>query len=104
MALPPYLLGPNAWASIMVQQQQQVAQAQMAAAQAHAAVAQAQAQAQAVAQAQAAAAQAQLHAKTGHSYVAQSQPPQAVPKVPEGLTEEKLQEKGKYTFNFCIYY
>lgn len=94
MAIPPYILGPNAWASMMVQQQ--AAHAQLAAAQAHA---QAHAQAQVVAQAQAAHAHAQMHALQQ----AQQPVPMPLPKQPEVLTEEKLQEKGRLSmFRFVI--
>ncbi len=83
MALPPYILGPNPWASLIQQQQQvqvQVAQAQAAHAQAQAA-----AHAQAVA-----AVQAQLQAQAVQASA--SVPP---PKVQEPFSEEKLQEKGE---------
>lgn len=95
MAIPPYILTPNTWASMMVQQQ--AAHAQMAAAQAHA---QAHAQAQVVAQAQAAHAHAQMQAV--HQLQQAQQPvvpvPMPLPKPPEILTEDKLQEKGL----FCL--
>ena len=73
MSLPPYLLGPNPWATMMAQQQ---AHAQLTAVQAHA-------HAQAVAQAQA----AHIHAMTGP-------PPPQLPIQPEVISEDKLQEKG----------
>lgn len=94
MAIPPYLLGPNAWASL-IQQQQQV-QVQVAHAQAQAAAhAQAQAQAQAAAHAQAVAAvQAQLQAQQAAQVTVSSGP---VPRV-ECFSEEKLGEKG-----ICLY-
>lgn len=74
MSLPPYLLGPNPWATMMAQQQ---AHAQLAAAQAHA---------QAAAQAQAA-----HHA---HMQAIAGPPLPQLPKQPEVLSEDKLQEKG----------
>lgn len=77
MAIPPYILGPNPWASLL-QQQQQV-QAQVAHAQAQAA-----AHAQAVA-----AVQAQLQAQAAQ---ATTSAPPARPQEP--FSEEKLQEKG----------
>ena len=79
MSLPPYLLGPNPWAQMMAQQQ--AAHAQLAAAQAHA---------QAAAQAQAAH-HAHMQAMSG-----QGPPLPQPPKQPEVLSEDKLQEKGKY--------
>lgn len=83
MSIPPYLLGPNhgpnPWAQVMAQQQ--VAHAQFAAAQAHA---QAQAQAQAHA-----AHHAHMQAMGGGG-PALPQPQ----KPPEGISEDKLQEKG----------
>ena len=78
MSLPPYLLGPNPWATMMAQQQ---AHAQLAAAQA-------QAHAQAAAQAQAAH-HAHLHAMAGP-------PLPQLPKQPEIISEDKLQEKGNF--------
>ena len=79
MSIPPYLLGPNPWAQMMAQQQ---AHAQLAAAQA-------QAHAQAAAQAQAAH-QAHIQAMS----VSGGPPLPQVPKQPEVLSEDKLQEKG----------
>nr|CAD7196881.1 unnamed protein product [Timema douglasi] len=104
MAIPPYLLGPHPWATMMAQQQ---AHAQMAAA----------AQAQAAAHAQAAHAQA-AHAQAAHAHAqaaaqahlqaqaqAQAQAHQVLhhpspiappPHKPhEIITEEKLQEKAQ---------
>ena len=74
MSIPPYLLGPNPWATMMVQQQ---AHAQLAAAQAHA---------QAAAHAQVAH-HAHMHAIAGP-------PLPQMPKQPEIISEDKLQEKG----------
>lgn len=102
MSVPPYMLGPNAWAQMMAQQQ---AHAQLVAAQ------QAQAaQAQAAVQAQTVHAQAPVPVPVGH--VPQFQPvgpgpappimPQAS-KQPEILTEDKLQEKGNIYFNSIIF-
>lgn len=67
MSIPPYLLGPNPWATMMAQQ--------------HLAAAHAQAQAAAAAQA--------------HAHALQQQMPPPHPK-PDIITEDKLQEKGKY--------
>lgn len=75
MSIPPYLLGPNPWATMMAQQ--------------HLAAAHAQAQA-------AAAAQAHVHAL-------QQQMPPPHPK-PDVMTEDKLQEKGKYFSHSIMYY
>lgn len=83
MSIPPYLLGPNPWATMMAQQQ--AAHVQLAAAQAQA---QAQAHAQAAAQAQAAH-HAHMQAMTGTG-----PPLPQLPKQPEVLSEDKLQEKG----------
>lgn len=72
MSLPPYLLGPNPWATMMAQQQ--LAAAQQAALQAHAAA-------------------------------AAAAPPLPAPLPPQKtiqLSEEKLQEKGKYN-KFLLY-
>lgn len=66
MSLPPYLLGPNPWATMMAQQ--------------HLAAAHAQAQAAAAAQA--------------HAHALQQQMPPPHPK-PDVMTEDKLQEKGE---------
>lgn len=65
MSLPPYLLGPNPWATMMAQHQFAAAHAQ----------------------AQAAAAQAHAHA------LQQQMPPPSV--KPDVVTDDKLQEKGK---------
>lgn len=73
MSIPPYLLGPNPWATMMAQQQ-----VQLAAAQAHAAQA-------------AAHAQAAHHA---HMQAMAGPPLPQMPKQPEVLSEDKLQEKG----------
>lgn len=74
MALPPYLLPPHPWATMMAQQQ---AHAQMAAA----------AQAAAVMQTQAL--QSQRTTTVGSVG-----PAPAAPKQIETISEEKLQEKG----------
>lgn len=65
MSLPPYILGPNPWATMMAQQQLAAvhAQAQVAAAQAHA-----------------------------HALQQQMPPPHPKSDI---ITEDKLQEKGK---------
>lgn len=76
MSIPPYLLGPNPWATMMAQQQ---AHAQLAAAQAHAQ----------------AAAQAAHHA---HMQAVAGPPLPQMPKQPEVLSEDKLQEKGNVFF------
>jgi pre-mRNA-processing factor 8 len=84
MAIPPYLLGPNPWAQMMVQQQ---AHAQLAAVQAHA---QAAAQAQAVHH-------AHVQAMSGGGpSISQSS------KQPEIISEDRLQEKGKLTYETNI--
>lgn len=83
MSIPPYLLGPNPWATMMAQQQAHV---QLAAAQA-----QAQAQAQAHAQA---AAHAQV-AHAAHMQAMAGPPLPQMPKQPEVLSEDKLQEKAQ---------
>lgn len=101
MALPPYFVaGPNAhWAAAMLQQQQQ-ANAQLAALQAQSQVAAAQAHAVQMQAAQQSFAQQQSHSQSS------GVPP---PKVPEYVSEEKLQEKGVYLplyeriQNFCVY-
>lgn len=93
MSIPPYLLGANPWATMMAQQQAHVQLAQ----------AQAQAQAHAVAQAQAQAqAQAVHHvhmqAMAGGTPVAVGAvgpPLPQMPKQPEIISEEKLQEKAQ---------
>lgn len=64
MSLPPYLLGPNPWATMMAQQQLAAVHAQ----------------------AQAAAAQA-------HAHALQQQMPPPHPKS-DVMTEDKLQQKG----------
>lgn len=69
MSLPPYLLSPNPWATMMVQQQAQIA---------------AHVQAQAVAHA----------AHHAHMQVIAGPPLPQMPKQPEVLSEDKLQEKG----------
>lgn len=71
MSLPPYLLSPNPWATMMVQQQAQIA---------------AHVQAQAAAHVQAA-----HHA---HMQAIAGPPLPQMPKQPEVLSEDKLQEKG----------
>lgn len=73
MAIPPYLLPPHPWATMMVQQQ---AHAQMAAA------------AQAAAAMQTQAIQAQRSSVVG------AVAPVPIPTKPEVLTEDKLKEKG----------
>lgn len=74
MSIPPYLLGPNPWATMMAQQ--------------HLAAAHAQAQAAAAAQA--------------HAHALQQQMPPPHPK-PDIMTEDKLQEKGKlYIKLYCL--
>lgn len=70
MAIPPYMLPPG-WASVMVQQQQM-----------HAAAVHAQMQA---------AQQQQLQQQQQQQHVL---PFPTQPKLPEALSEEKLQEKG----------
>ncbi|XP_017297957.1 LOW QUALITY PROTEIN: pre-mRNA-processing-splicing factor 8-like, partial [Diaphorina citri] len=87
MALPPYFVaGPNAhWAAAMLQQQQQ-ANAQLAALQAQSQVAAAQAHAVQMQAAQQSFAQQQSHSQSS------GVPP---PKVPEYISEEKLQEKAQ---------
>ncbi|XP_029055489.1 pre-mRNA-processing-splicing factor 8 [Osmia bicornis bicornis] len=75
MSIPPYLLGPNPWATMMAQQQ---AHAQLAAAQAHA--------------------QAAVHAQAAHHAHMQAiagPPLPQMPKQPEVLSEDKLQEKAQ---------
>lgn len=81
MAIPPYLITPHTWATMMAQQQ---AHAQMAAA----------AQAAAAMQTQA------IQAQRANMVNAVTGPP-AVPKPVEALSEEKLQEKGN--FIICIF-
>lgn len=79
MSIPPFMLGGNPWAQMIVQQQQQ----QIAAVQA-------QAQAQA-AHAQAAAVHAHMHvAQQMAMHQMSSAPPH---RIPEPLSEEKLLEK-----------
>lgn len=73
MSIPPYLLGPNPWATMMAQQ--------------HLAAAHAQAQAAAAAQA--------------HAHALQQQMPPPHPK-PDVMTEDKLQEKGTSCIDFYI--
>lgn len=68
MSMPPYLLGPNPWATMMAQQQ--------LAAAAHA--------------------QAQVAAAQAHAHALQQQMPPPHPK-PDVMTEDKLQEKGNLT-------
>lgn len=65
MSIPPYLLGPNPWATMMAQQQ--------LAAAAHA--------------------QAQVAAAQAHAHALQQQIPPPHPKS-DIVTEDKLQEKG----------
>lgn len=80
MSIPPYLLGPNPWATMMAQQQ---AHAQLAAAQAHA--------------------QAAVHAQAAHHAHMQAiagPPLPQMPKQPEVLSEDKLQEKGRFPIKF----
>lgn len=87
MSIPPFMLGGNPWAQMIVQQQQQ----QIAAVQA-------QAQAQA-AHAQAAAVHAQMHVV---QQMAMHQMSSAPPhRIPEPLSEEKLQEKCNY-YKLCL--
>lgn len=76
MAIPPYLLPPHPWATAMMAQQQAQA-AQMAAA----------AQAAAAMQTQA------IQAQRANIVVGPAPP--AVPKPPETIPEEKLQEKAQ---------
>lgn len=77
MSIPPFMLGGNPWAQMIVQQQQQQ-------------IAAVQAQAQA-AHAQAAAVHAQMHvAQQMAMHQISSTPPH---RIPEPLSEEKLQEK-----------
>lgn len=78
MSIPPYLLSPNPWATMMAQQQAQIA---------------AQVHAQAAAHAQAA-----HHA---HMQAIAGPPLPQMPKQPEVLSEDKLQEKGN-TFYLCV--
>lgn len=86
MSIPPFMLGGNPWAQMIVQQQQQ----QMAAAQA---------QAQA-AHAQAAAVHAHMHvAQQMAMHQMSSAPPH---RIPEPLSEEKLQEKCNYKKNYIF--
>lgn len=79
MSIPPYLLSPNPWATMMAQQQAQIA---------------AQVHAQAAAHAQAA-----HHA---HMQAIAGPPLPQMPKQPEVLSEDKLQEKGNITYD-CLY-
>lgn len=65
MSLPPYLLGPNAWATMMAQQHLAAAHAQ-----------------------------AQVAAAQAHAHALQQQMPPPHPKS-DIITEDKLQEKGK---------
>lgn len=85
MSIPPYLLSPNPWATMMAQQQAQIA---------------AQVHAQAAAHAQAA-----HHA---HMQAIAGPPLPQMPKQPEVLSEDKLQEKGnaryQLLFLYCIFY
>lgn len=87
MSIPPFLLGPNPWATMMAQQQ-----AQIAAAQVHA---------QAAAMREQAVAHAQMHAIAGP-------PLPQMPKQPEVLSEDKLQEKGNARYRrlslHCVFY
>lgn len=85
MSIPPYLLSPNPWATMMAQQQAQLA---------------AQVHAQAAAHAQAA-----HHA---HMQAIAGPPLPQMPKQPEVLSEDKLQEKGNSRYRrlslHCIFY
>ena len=65
MSLPPYILGPNPWATMMAQQQLAAAHVQ-----------------------------AQVVAAQVHAHVLQQQIPPPHPK-PDIITEDKIQEKGK---------
>ena len=83
MSIPPYLLNPNPWATMMAQQQAQIA-------------------AQVHAQAAAAHAQAAHHA---HMQAIAGPPLPQMPKQPEVLSEDKLQEKGNVYYQlFFLYY
>lgn len=100
MAIPPYLLGPNPWASAMMaqaQQQQMAAVAHAQAAHAQAAHAQAAAQAQA---AQIAAVhqiqQQQFHQQMQQAAAHQQSSQPSIPKHIDVIPEEKLQEKGQF--------
>lgn len=80
MSIPPFMLGGNPWAQMIVQQQQQQ-------------IAAVQAQAQA-AHAQAAAVHAHMHvAQQMAMHQMSSAPPH---RIPEPLSDEKLQEKCNY--------
>lgn len=80
MSIPPYLLSPNPWATMMAQQQAQIA---------------AQVHAQAAAHAQAA-----HHA---HMQAIAGPPLPQMPKQPEVLSEDKLQEKGNTRYQPVIF-
>lgn len=80
MSIPPYLLSPNPWATMMAQQQAQIA---------------AQVHAQAAAHAQAA-----HHA---HMQAIAGPPLPQMPKQPEVLSEDKLQEKGN-VIDFLVFF
>lgn len=83
MSIPPFMLGGNPWAQMIVQQQQQ-----------QIAVVQAQAQAQA-AHAQAAAVHAHMHvAQQMAMHQMSSAPPH---RIPEPLSDDKLQEKCNFS-------
>jgi len=88
MSIPPFMLGGNPWAQIIVQQQQQ----QIAAVQAQAQVQAAHAQAAAV---------HNMHVAQQMAMHQMSSTPSH--RIPEPLSEEKLQEKCNFKKKFVIY-